>query len=385
MLPNKTKIGLIGGGQLGKMLIEAAQPWNTHFHILEQSNAPAANVANEYSIGDITNSIDIIELSDKTDVLTYEIEHINVEALIELEKQGKRIVPSPVLLEIIQDKGLQKLFYEHHQIPTLDFELVNNQTEWNEKLLQLKGDKFVAKLRKGGYDGKGVQILNKREILDNYNLIPFSEPSVLEQFLPGCIELSVMVARNGKGEIKTYPTVEMEFNPTSNLVEYLFAPADISNEINEKAQRVAMDAIIKLKGEGVFAVEMFLEKSSGNMYVNEIAPRPHNSGHHTIEACYTSQYEQLNRILLELPLGNTDLIQPAAMLNIIGPDGVNGEYRLKHTDKILGIPGVYIHLYNKKESKPNRKMGHITVMAPTIEEVKQKAMIVKNLMEIEGV
>ena len=177
----------------------------------------------------------------------------------------------------------------------------------------------------------------------------------------------------------------MEFNPTSNLVEYLFAPADISNEINEKAQRIAMDAIIKLKGEGVFAVEMFLEMSSGNVYVNEIAPRPHNSGHHTIEACYTSQYEQLNRILLGLPLGNTDLIQPAAMLNIIGPEGVNGEYRLKYTDKLLEIPGVYIHLYNKKESKPNRKMGHITVMADSLEKVKEKAMQVKSLIEIESV
>lgn len=376
MLPSKIKVGVIGGGQLGKMLIEAGQPWNINYTILETAEAPASSIANKHIIGELSDADKIKELAKSSDVLTYEIEHINIEALLELEAAGKRIVPSPKILEIIQDKGLQKLFFQHHGIPTTDFELVENASEWHEKLLKLTGEKIAAKLRKGGYDGKGVELVNKHLMLENSNQIPFNEPVVLEEFVENAIELAVIVARNEKGEINTFPTVEMEFDAKANLVEFLISPANISSSIDEKAKRIAMDAIIKLDGVGVFAVEMFLDKND-SIFVNEIAPRPHNSGHHTIEACYTSQYEQLNRILLNMPLGDTQLVQPAAMINLLGFDGVNGDYEITGLDKILAIEGVFVHLYNKAKTKPKRKMGHITIMGPTTEDVRKKAALVK--------
>lgn len=376
MLPTRKKIGIIGGGQLGKMLMEAGQPWNIHYTILETAGAPAADIANHHIIGELTDAAKITELAGHSDVLTYEIEHINTDALKQVEQAGKTVIPSPAILEIIQDKGLQKLFFRHHNIPTTDFELVENAGQWAESLLKLKGEKVAAKLRKGGYDGKGVSLVRKKEMLDNPSAIPFSEATVLEEFVENARELSVIVARTAKGEITTFPTVEMQFDPIANLVEFLFSPADISAANDEKAKRMAMDAIIKMDGIGLFAVEMFMDADE-NIFVNEIAPRPHNSGHHTIEACYTGQYEQLNRILLGMPLGNTDLIQPAAMLNLLGAPGVNGAYEITGLDKILALEGVYVHLYNKANTKPMRKMGHITILGNTIDEVKKKAALVK--------
>ncbi|MES2619168.1 MAG: 5-(carboxyamino)imidazole ribonucleotide synthase [Bacteroidota bacterium] len=376
MLPSTKKIGIIGGGQLGKMLIEAGQPWNIHYTILETEEAPAASIANHHIVGKLSDAQKIKELAAVCDVLTYEIEHINIEALQELEAAGTTIIPSPKILEIIQDKGLQKLFFSHHGIPTTDFELVDNATEWADKLIKLKGEKVAAKLRKGGYDGKGVALVNKKEMLNAYNMIPFGEAAVLEEFVENAIELSVIVARNAKGQILTFPTVEMQFDPEANLVEFLFAPADITPEIDEKAKRIAMDTVNKLEGVGLFAVELFLDKDQ-QIFVNEIAPRPHNSGHHTIEACYTSQYEQLNRILLNMPLGSTELIQPAAMLNLLGAEGVNGAYEITGLENILAMEGVFVHLYNKATTKPKRKMGHITILGNTVAEVKEKAGKVK--------
>lgn len=377
MLPSKKTIGIIGGGQLGKMLIEAGKPWNIHYHILDVADCPASGLADRHIIGSLMDESKIIELANNCDVLTYEIEHIHLGALQQLENEGKVIIPSPKILEIIQDKGLQKLFFQHHQIPTTDFELAENTTEWAEKLLKLKGDKVAAKLRKGGYDGKGVELVDKKTMLEQYNAIPFAEPVVLEEFVENAIELSVIVARNSKGEIQTFPTAEMEFDPKANLVEFLFAPAQISQETEDKAKRIAMDCVIKLQGIGLFAVEMFLD-AQGNIFVNEIAPRPHNSGHHTIEACYTSQYEQLNRILMDMPLGNTELLQAAAMINLLGAEGVNGLYEITGLDTILALKGVYIHLYNKTHTKPKRKMGHITILGESIEEIREKATVVKN-------
>lgn len=376
MLPSKKTIGIIGGGQLGKMLIEAGKPWNIKYAILETENAPAADISDQHILGDLQDAEKIHELASISDVLTYEIEHINIEALHELEAAGKKIIPSPKILEIIQDKGLQKLFFKHHNIPTTDFELAENQTEWADKLIKLRGEKVAAKLRKGGYDGKGVELVNKQSLINSYNLIPFSEPVVLEEFVENAIELAVIVARNENGEMTTFPTVEMEFDPKANLVEYLFSPANIDNQIEDKARRIAMECIFKMQGVGVFAVEMFLDKES-NIFVNEIAPRPHNSGHHTIEACYTSQYEQLNRILLGMPLGNTDLVKPAAMINLLGFEGVKGPYEITGLDKILELKGVYIHLYNKSETKFKRKMGHITLLGDDMDEIRLKVSEVR--------
>ena len=371
MLPSNKTIGIIGGGQLGKMLIEAGKPWNIKYAILETKNAPASSISDIHIHGELNDADKIFELAKVADVLTYEIEHININALHALEAAGKTIIPSPKILEIIQDKGLQKLFFKHHNIPTTDFELAENPAEWADKLIKLKGNKVAAKLRKGGYDGKGVDLIDKQTILEAYNKIPFSEPVVLEEFVENAIELAVIVARNEKGEICTFPTVEMEFDPKANLVEFLFSPAQINADIEEKARQTAMECIFKMQGVGIFAVEMFLDQQN-NIFVNEIAPRPHNSGHHTIEACYTSQYEQLNRILLGMPLGNTDLVKPSAMINLLGFEGVNGAYEITGLEQILKIKGVYIHLYNKTESKFKRKMGHITILGENMDEIRVK-------------
>jgi 5-(carboxyamino)imidazole ribonucleotide synthase len=379
MLPSNIKIGIIGGGQLGKMLIEAGKPWNIHYNILDAENAPAKDIANQHIIGSLYDAEKIKELASISDVLTYEIEHINIDVLFELEKSGKTIIPSPSILQIIQDKGLQKQFFKTNNIPSAPFELVENTKEWREKIKHLKGHKIAAKLRKGGYDGKGVELIEKEKIQNPEYQFSMTEPCVLEEFVENAIELSVIVSRDANGNIKSFPLVEMEFNPISNLVEYLFSPAEVSHEIELKCQEIAQDCIEKLNGVGLFAVEMFLDRED-NVFVNEIAPRPHNSGHHTIEACYTSQYEQLNRILLGMPLGSTELIQPAAMINILGAENVDGYYELTGLNEILNIAGVYVHLYNKKTSKPMRKMGHITIMAKTSLELKEKAKLVKNAL-----
>ncbi|MEX0596144.1 MAG: ATP-grasp domain-containing protein, partial [Candidatus Paceibacterota bacterium] len=296
--------------------------------------------------------------------------------LFELEKEGKKIIPSPAILHIIQDKGLQKQFFKDHHIPSTAFELVENTSEWKDKIKHLKGRKIAAKLRKGGYDGKGVELIEKEKIENPEYVFSMTEPCVLEEFVENAIELSVIVSRDVNGKINSFPLVEMEFNPISNLVEYLFSPAEVSQEIELKCENIAKDCIEKLNGVGLFAVEMFLSEQ-GEVFVNEIAPRPHNSGHHTIEACYTSQYEQLNRVLLGMPLGSTELIQTAAMINILGAENVDGYYELTGLNEILEIAGVYVHLYNKNTSKPMRKMGHVTIMAKTTSELKEKAQLVK--------
>ncbi len=369
-------IGIIGGGQLGKMLIEAAQPWNTFFHILESSDdAPASRIADSQIVSTLTDDVKIRELASKTEVLTYEIEHVGVETLKELEDQGVRVVPSPRILEIIKDKGLQKQFYADHSIPTAPFRLVNKPEEWIPAAKEMGIERFAAKSRTDGYDGKGVALCSVEE-LENTGNYPFSGPTLIESFVDCEKELSVIVARKRNGEVITFPTVEMEFDPIANLVEFLACPARIDQTADQKAKNIAIQCIEAFDGEGLFAVELFLTKN-GDILVNEIAPRPHNSGHHTIEANYTSQYEQLNRILLDLPLGATDLVSPAVMVNLLGSEGVSGPYAIEGLDELLALPGVYIHLYGKAESRPKRKMGHATVLAPTLEEAIRKARLVQ--------
>ncbi|TNE81997.1 MAG: 5-(carboxyamino)imidazole ribonucleotide synthase [Bacteroidetes bacterium] len=369
-------IGIIGGGQLGKMLIEAAQPWNTFFHILESSDdAPASRIADSQIVGTLTDDAKIRELASKTEVLTYEIEHVGVETLKDLEDQGVRVVPSPRILEIIKDKGLQKQFYADHGLPTAPFRLVNTPEEWLPAAKELGITRFAAKSRTDGYDGKGVALCSVEE-LERTGNYPFTGPTLIESFVDCEKELSVIVARKRNGEVITFPTVEMEFDPVANLVEFLACPARIDQTADQKAKGIAIQCIEAFDGEGLFAVELFLTKN-GDILVNEIAPRPHNSGHHTIEANYTSQYEQLNRILLDLPLGATDLIQPAVMVNLLGSEGVSGTYAIEGLDELLALPGVYIHLYGKAESRPKRKMGHATVLAPTLDEAIRKARLVQ--------
>ncbi|MES2656201.1 MAG: 5-(carboxyamino)imidazole ribonucleotide synthase [Bacteroidota bacterium] len=380
----KTKVGIIGGGQLGRMMIEEALRLNVNFAILENSSdCPCYNLADIFIEGSLYDENKIIELANNSDVLTFEIEHINTTALLKLEAAGKVIIPSPKVLQVIQDKGLQKQFYSNNNIPTSSYVLVNNVDEWPAAIKTLGTAKFVAKTRTDGYDGKGVTILTSDIILADLSKIPFNTPCVLEAFIPCQKEIAVIVAKDTHGNTVAYDAIEMEFDPTANLVTFLFSPAQISNTIADKAKQIAIETIEKFNSPGLFAVEMFLTDDN-EILVNEIAPRAHNSGHHTIEACYTSQYEQLLRILIGLPVGSSNLLRPAAMINLLGDKDFSGNYKLDNLNEIHAIEGVYIHLYDKKESKPMRKMGHITLMADNIDLLKEKAKKVMDLIKFSA-
>lgn len=378
--PLRKTIGIIGGGQLGRMMIEESLRLNNDFNILDAADCSCAALAKNHVVGKLTDAEAIKKLADISDVLTFEIEHINVDVLIELEEGGKEIIPSPKVLKVIQDKGIQKEFFVTHNIPTAPFVLVNTTEDWLSAINKFGGEKLVAKTRKDGYDGKGVTIFKTADVLADVKSIPFNSPSLIEAFIPCQKEISVMVARDTQGNIKTWPVVEMEFDPIANLVTFLDCPASLSPEKEQEAREIALNTIEKLNGVGVYAVEMFLTQDN-QILVNEVAPRPHNSGHHTIEACYTSQFEQLVRILMGLPLGSTELIQPGVMMNLLGADDFSGTYRLQGLEEVSAMEGVYVHLYGKKESKPMRKMGHVTVTASTIQQAKNKAKQVSNIIK----
>lgn len=374
------RVGIIGGGQLGMMTIEAKYPsLPVEFTVLEQSqDCPAAPIANHFIQGSLQNDTDIRNLANQTDVVTWEIEHINVDTLVQLEKEGKTIIPKPAVLQIIQDKGLQKQFFAQHNIPTAPFALCNTADITQELLSQFPGDTVVVKTRKGGYDGKGVAILSKSEALNNN---PFQGDILIESFVPNALEIAVIVAIAQDGDFAVYPAIEMYFNPQSNLVEFLFSPARISRELEEKIQTIGRQCVQKLNSPGLFAVELFLTENQ-EIWVNEIAPRPHNSGHHTIEGSHCSQFEQFLRILAGAPLGDPSLIQPSAMINIVGPAHVSGNYQLANESALTQDGDVFIHMYRKSETRPNRKLGHATVVAPSLEALLDRAEAIKNQLEI---
>ena len=309
-------------------------------------------------------------------VITVEIEHVIIEALERLEAEGIPVYPQPRVLKIVQDKGIQKQFYVDNNIPTPPFQLVNSASE-----IAQYSELFpvMQKMRKGGYDGKGVTPLKSLSDL----VSAFDVPSVLESFVDFEKELSVIVARNASGQTAVFPTVECEFNPEANLVEFLFSPADISPEIEQKAQALAIEVIDKLGMVGILAVELFLTKS-GELLVNEIAPRPHNSGHHTIECNVTSQFEQHMRSVLDLPLGSTRMVQPGVMINLLGAKGFEGNAIYRGLEEVMAIPGVKTHLYGKSKTKSFRKMGHVTVVAETLEEAKKIGKSISNTIQIEA-
>ncbi|XOV66912.1 MAG: 5-(carboxyamino)imidazole ribonucleotide synthase [Fluviicola sp.] len=374
LIGDSHRLGILGGGQLGRMLIQEAISFDIHVHIMEnQDDAPSSKIATSFTKGDITNYDDVMSFGKDMDVLTVEIENVNIEALYDLEKQGVKVYPQPRVLEIIKDKGTQKEFYAEHNIPTSAFELFPENP--SKEILSTKVP-FVHKLRTGGYDGKGVQIIRTQEDLDNC----FTAPSITEDLIPFDKELSVIVARNERGQTATYPTVECEFNE-ANLVAYLFSPADVTKEVEQKATEIAIEVINKLEMVGILAVELFLTKE-GEILVNEVAPRPHNSGHHTIECNTTSQFEQHMRSVLNMPLGTTRMTQAGAMLNLIGSEGHTGSVIYQGMDSVLEFPGVHPHIYGKATTKPFRKMGHITVSAPTIEEAKSIAGKIKDKVQV---
>jgi len=370
------KLGVLGSGQLGRMLIQEAINWNVHIYTLDSDpEAPCAKISHEFTCGSITDFETVLNFGKDKNLITVEIENVNIEALEELEKSGVAVYPQPRVLRIIRDKGIQKQFYADNGIPTANFRLNDaNEIETHKDFLP-----FAQKLRTGGYDGKGVQIMQSEVDFQN----AFDAPTVLEKFVDFEKELAVIVARNEKGDVTSYPSVECEFNPQANLVEFLFSPAEISPEIEKEAQRMAVDIIEKLDMVGILAVEFFLTKE-GELLVNEIAPRPHNSGHHTIECNVTSQFEQHLRSILNLPLGATDLIQPGAMINILGEPNSSGLAYYPGMEELLAEPGVYIHIYGKEKVKGFRKMGHFTITSPTVEELKEKALKFKNSIKAEG-
>ena len=371
------KLGVLGGGQLGRMLIQDAIDLDIKVHCLDPTaDAPCSNIAHGFSIGNFNDYQTVMDFGKDKDLLTIEIEHVNIQALKELEKNGVKVFPQSRIVELVQDKGAQKLFYQKHGIPTSDFILFENALQLNN---ELGYDKKVQKLRRGGYDGRGVQVLNGKS--DSHKI--FDQPSVLEDLVDIEKELAVIVARNEKGEVVSYPVVDMEFNPEANLVEYLFSPAEISSDLEKRARDLAEKLIVQLDMVGLLAVELFLNKE-GELLVNEIAPRPHNSGHHTIEANYTSQYAQHLRAILGLPLGSTSVIKPAAMINLLGEAGFQGSVKYEGLEQVLKIPGVYIHLYGKSETKPFRKMGHVTVLGNNQVELKEKAKNIKELIKVKA-
>jgi 5-(carboxyamino)imidazole ribonucleotide synthase len=370
-------LGILGGGQLGRMLIQSAINYNLDIHILDPDpGAPCKSLTSNFVNGDLKDFETVYAFGKACDVISIEIEHVNTEALIRLEKEGKKVFPQPHIIALIQDKRRQKQFYLDEGIPTAPFVLTDNKEEVRKNADFLPA---VNKLGREGYDGRGVQLLKKTEDLEK----AFDAPGLLEKFIDFDKELAVIVSRNEAGEVDSFPSVECAFHPEHNLVEFLFSPASIDPQIEHKARKLAIDIIEKLDMVGLLAVEMFLTKS-GELLVNEIAPRPHNSGHHTIEANFTSQFEQHLRAVMGMPLGKTDLRSPAAMVNLLGEAGFTGEAYVEGIDEAVREKGVYLHLYGKKLTKPFRKMGHVTLLADQPESLKEKADRIKKLIKIKA-
>jgi 5-(carboxyamino)imidazole ribonucleotide synthase len=373
--PSKLKIGVLGGGQLGRMMIQSAINYNLYVCCLDpDANAPCKTMANEFTVGDLNDYDTVYKFGKNKDIITIEIENVNVEALKALQKEGKKVFPQPEVIEVIKDKGLQKMFYQRNDIPSPDFFLVENK-EQIEKYRDFFP--FFQKLRTGGYDGKGVVKLGHPNKIDH----AFEAPSVLERLVDFDKEISVIVARNESGETKCFPVVECEFNPEANLVEFLFSPANIKKGVEKQAYDIAAKVAEKFGIVGLLAVEMFVTKD-GKVLVNEVAPRPHNSGHQTIEGNFTSQFEQHLRAILNLPLGDTAITKPSVMINLLGEKNYEGAAKYEGLTDAMKYKGVYIHLYGKAITKPFRKMGHVTIVDDDLSLAKKKALTVKDLVKI---
>lgn len=381
LFTSNLKLGIIAGGQLGKMLIQEATKLDISSYVLDKDeNCPARSIASHFVKGDNLSFDDVYNFGKQVDILTFELENVNIEALKKLKAEGCKIVPDVSILELIQDKGLQKEFYKKNNIPTSPFKI------YDSIYLILKGIgdgsiklPFVQKLRKGGYDGRGVAVINSEKDYDK--LLPGA--SVVEEKVDIDKEISIIVARNHNGEIKCYPAVEMVFDPKANLVDKLICPSSITVETSEKAMNIASEIIELMNMEGLLAVEFFINKK-GEIIVNEMAPRTHNSGHHTIESIVTSQFEQHLRAILNLPLGSTKLKLPSVMLNLLGEEGHDGPVLYEGLAESMAIEGVKIHLYGKKITKPYRKMGHVTILSTSLESALQKAEKVKQFIKVKS-
>lgn len=369
------KLGILGGGQLGKMLLSETRKFDIQTYVLDPSPvAPGRMACNQFFVGDLMDFDTVYNFGKQVDVLTFEIELVNIEALEKLESEGIKVYPSPKTLQQIQHKGRQKDFYVTHNIPTTPHQRFNSITELQQHPNTFP---FVWKSAQFGYDGNGVKIIRTAEDL---NGLPDVE-CIAETMVPFKNELAVIVARSPSGEIKTYPVVEMEFHPEANQVEYVICPARIDSDVAITARAIALKVSEHFNHVGLLAVEMF-QTQDDQILINEVAPRPHNSGHYSIEASYTSQFEQHLRAILDLPLGNTDSKAAGIMVNLVGAEGYSGDVVYENIEKILAIDGVTPHIYGKRETRPFRKMGHVTIVNEDIAKARTIAEEVKNAIRV---
>jgi 5-(carboxyamino)imidazole ribonucleotide synthase len=370
---------VLGGGQLGRMLLAETQKLDIHTSILESNKkAPCAEICNKFVVGDLLDFDTVYKFGKTVDLLTIEIENVNLDALDKLQVEGVTIYPKPKDLRIIQSKARQKNFYIDHQIPTAAFShyayLEELKHSYENNIINFP---FVWKAARFGYDGNGVKIVRNIEDLEN---LPNVE-CITEKLIPFKNELAVIVARNAAGEVKTYPVVEMEFHPEANQVEYVICPARIDFKVAENARELALKVVSAFDFVGLLAVEMF-QTIDDKILVNEVAPRPHNSGHYSIEASYTNQFEQHLRSILNLPLGNTDNKVAGIMVNLVGEEGFSGDVIYQNIEEILKIDGVTPHIYGKKETRPFRKMGHVTIVNTDIDKAREIAQKVKETIRV---
>ncbi|MGV3508724.1 MAG: 5-(carboxyamino)imidazole ribonucleotide synthase [Sphingobacteriaceae bacterium] len=370
------RVGILGGGQLGRMLIQQAINYNTNIKVLDPDpDAPCKSLCEKFVVGSLTDFDTVYKFGKQTDLLTIEIEKVNVDALQQLEDEGVLVYPQPRIIRLIQDKGLQKEFFKQNEIPTSPFQLISSRNSLKSAQIPFP---YIQKLRKDGYDGKGVYKVKSSADLED----AFDAPSIVEDWVDFEKEIAIIVARNEDGEVKTYPCVEMDFNPDANLVEFLISPSTLPVEILKEADQLAIQIAEALKITGVLAVEMFYTKD-GKILVNELAPRPHNSGHHSIEGNLTSQFEQHLRAIFNLPLGDTSAVGNAVMINLLGEKGFEGLAEYEGIEDILKHQGVYVHLYGKKFTKPFRKMGHVTIVSDNREQAIATAKLVQETIKVK--
>ncbi len=372
-------LGILGGGQLGKMLLTETRRYDIQTKVMDNSpTAPCRIGSNKFVQAPITDKAAVLDFASDCDVITIEIENVSTEALHQLEQEGKKVYPRPATLDIIKNKVVQKNFYRENGIPTAPYFSFKNAAERTSGLEECGfNPPFVWKAATGGYDGRGVEIIKTLEDLETLADVE----GLIEEKIDFVAEIAVVTARSASGAIKSFPLVEMEFHPTANFVEYVFCPSEIDVNHQNKAISLAEEIVEKLNHVGLLAVEMFLTRD-GNILINEVAPRVHNSGHLTIEGNTTSQFDQHLRAILDLPLGDTDVRIPSVMINLTGEEGHEGPVYYEGIEKVMGMPGVYVHLYGKAETRPFRKMGHITITAESIDEAKMKARDVRDSIKV---
>ncbi len=371
------QLGILGGGQLGRMLIQEAINYNVNVHVLDpDKNAPCRKLCNRFECGSLSDFDTVYNFGKDLDMITIEIEKVNVDALEKLEDEGVVVYPQSRVIRLIQDKGMQKQFFKQNDIPTAPFQLISTREHLYECHIALP---YIQKLRRDGYDGKGVMRINSVQDIEE----AFSQPSLVEELVDFEKEIAVIVARNDRGDVSTFPLVEMEFNPEANLVEFLISPSVLSFEIQTQAEDIARKIAADLQIVGLLAVEMFLTKD-GQILVNELAPRPHNSGHQTIEGNITSQFAQHLRAIFNLPLGSTAARSTAVMINLLGETKYEGLAKYEGVEEVLGKEGVFVHLYGKKYTKPFRKMGHVCIINDDRETAVKNARWVQETLKVKA-